>query len=62
MVGDPELLASLVDHTAGDVDPRKYFFRLFMTLRTTDHRYAEEINFAMWIGTGMWKGQKMIFE
>jgi Protein of unknown function (DUF3237) len=61
--GDAELLASLLDQTAGsEVDPRKYHFRMFMTLRTSDDRYAEDMNFTMWIGSGMWKANELVFE
>ncbi len=63
LCGEPELLVSLLEQTADEeVDPRQYLFRMFMTLHTADDRYAEDINFAMWIGSGMWKGPELIFE
>jgi hypothetical protein len=61
--GPSEILSELADPSISkDIDPRRYQFRTFITLRTTDERYVEEVNFSIWLGTGMWKGDELIFE
>lgn len=45
-----------------DIDPRKYVFRMFATIKSADKRYAEYVNCALWIGTGVWKGDELLVE
>ena len=62
-MGSQEILRILLDPLKNmRVDPRKYVFRMFMTLKTSDERYAEDLNFGVWVGSGMWRGDQMVFE
>ena len=45
-----------------DIDPRKYGFRMFSTIKTTDERYAEIVNCALWIASGVWHDDELIIE
>lgn len=61
--GSPEVLAALADPARADnVDPRSYSFRLFIRLETGDERYADKINYSMWIGSGMRKDREVIYD
>ncbi|KAK7962906.1 uncharacterized protein PG986_003731 [Apiospora aurea] len=44
------------------VDPRKYCYRVFITMRTTDARYAANANTGMWVGTCLWDVAKVVYE
>lgn len=57
------LPGSLDNILRGDVDDTKgYAFRMVMSLRTEDLRYAETVNLGLWIGSGVWKGDELIVE
>lgn len=43
-------------------DPQEYSFRLFINLETGDSRYADEINYGMWVGSGMTRDTEVIYE
>jgi hypothetical protein len=45
-----------------DVDPRRYCFRMFSTIKTTDKRYAEVVNCGLWIASGVWRDDELIIE
>ncbi|KAK8043366.1 hypothetical protein PG993_005796 [Apiospora rasikravindrae] len=47
---------------ARSIDPRKYCYRVFITMRTTDARYAAEVNTGMWVGTCLWDVAKVVYE
>ena len=53
---------SLEQVAAGDEDPSRYAFRMVMTLRTEDARYAERVNLGLWLGCGVWKGDELVIE
>lgn len=53
---------SLGKIAAGAEDPERYTFRMVMTLRTEDERYAERVNLGLWLGCGVWKGSELILE
>ena len=53
---------SLGKIAAGAEDPERYSFRMVMTLRTEDERYAERVNLGLWLGCGVWKGNELILE
>ncbi|KAI1401626.1 hypothetical protein F4819DRAFT_317757 [Hypoxylon fuscum] len=58
--GSSEVMKALQDpETAGQVDPRLYQYRVFITMKTSDERYAK-LNTAMWIGSCMWKGLEVV--
>lgn len=60
--GSSEVMKALQDpETAGQVDPRLYQYRVFITMKTSDERYAK-LNTAMWIGSCMWKGLEVVCE
>lgn len=48
--------------TAPRVDPRRYSCRMVITLKTTDERYAEKLNFGMWVGSCYWRGEEIVCE
>lgn len=61
--GPREVLEALGDPDRADgVDPRSYSFRLFIRLETGDERYADKINYGMWVGSGMRKDAEVIYE
>ncbi|KAF3054879.1 hypothetical protein GL218_07536 [Daldinia childiae] len=63
MTGPPELVKALQDPEASvSVDPRSCLFRVFVTMKTTDDRYAEKLNAGMWIGSCLWKGLEIIYD
>lgn len=53
---------SLPKITAGAEDAERYAFRMVMTLRTQDERYAERVNLGLWLGCGVWKGSELVLE
>lgn len=61
--GPKEVLEALADPERADsVDPSAYSFRLFIRLETGDERYADAVNYGMWIGSGMRKDREVIYE
>ncbi|KAI0385131.1 hypothetical protein F5Y04DRAFT_269065 [Hypomontagnella monticulosa] len=63
MTGPPELMKALQDpETARQVDARLCQFRVFMTMKTSDERYAEKLNTGMWIGGCLWRGLEVIID
>ncbi|KAJ2983930.1 hypothetical protein NQ176_g352 [Zarea fungicola] len=45
-----------------DIDPRRYNFRMFCTVRAADNRYSELLNCGLWIASGNWKGEELIID
>lgn len=45
-----------------DIDPRRYGFRMFATIKTADKRYAEIVNCGLWVASGAWRGEHLIIE
>ncbi|KAI0125313.1 hypothetical protein BJ170DRAFT_673576 [Xylariales sp. AK1849] len=61
--GPADIMQRLQDRTAAQtVDPRQYRHRILMTMSTSDSRYAEKVNFEMWVGTCLWRGSEVIYE
>jgi len=61
--GPAHVLEALADpKRAGSVDPREYSFRLFINLESGDERYADKINYGMWVGSGMRKDAEVIYD
>ncbi|KAK8123053.1 hypothetical protein PG984_011723 [Apiospora sp. TS-2023a] len=44
------------------VDPRMYRYRVFITMRTADARYADRVNTGMWVGTCLWDVAKVVYD
>ena len=61
--GPPEVLAALNNsETTGSVDPSTYKFRVFIGMETGDPKYAEKLNYGMWVGSGLSKSDEIIYE
>ncbi|KAL2104583.1 hypothetical protein VUR80DRAFT_10190 [Thermomyces stellatus] len=59
MAYEPDSLPKIA---AGTEDPERYAFRMVMTLRTEDERYAERVNLGLWLGCGVWKGRELVLD
>ncbi|KAI1392011.1 uncharacterized protein F4822DRAFT_112995 [Hypoxylon trugodes] len=62
MIGQPELVKALQDPGRSGVDPRSCRFRVFITMKTSDERYANKLNAGMWVGSCLWKGLEIIYD
>lgn len=61
--GPPELMQALQDpEKAESIDSRLIQYRVVLTMKTTDERYAEEVNFGLWVGSCLWRGSEVIYE
>jgi hypothetical protein len=61
--GFETIMKSLQDPTkAESIDPRQYRHRVMITMKTSDPRYAEKVNFELWVGTCLWRGSEVIYE
>ncbi|KAI0805016.1 hypothetical protein GGR55DRAFT_656708 [Xylaria sp. FL0064] len=61
--GAPELMRALQDpEKAASVDPRLIKYRVTLSMKTTDKRYAERVNFGLWIGSCLWRGSEVIYD
>ena len=47
---------------APPVDPAHYNCRVVFTMETTDERYAERLNFGLWVGSCVRKGDDVVCE
>ncbi|KAF7552899.1 hypothetical protein G7046_g7266 [Stylonectria norvegica] len=45
-----------------DIDPRRYGFRMFATIKTADKRYTEIVNCGLWVASGAWRGEHLIID
>ncbi|KAI8951779.1 hypothetical protein F4801DRAFT_262241 [Xylaria longipes] len=61
--GPPELMRALQDPEKADsVDARLIQHRVTLSMKTTDERYAEKVNFGLWIGSCLWRGSEVIYD
>ncbi|KAI0428357.1 hypothetical protein F5Y09DRAFT_313160 [Xylaria sp. FL1042] len=61
--GPPELMRALQDpEKAASVDPRLIKYRATLSMKTTDERYAEKVNFGLWIASCLWRGSEVIYD
>lgn len=60
--GPPEVLKMLRPGCQEGVDPRRYKFRFSMRMETDDQRYAEKVNFALWVGSGVKNEWEFVYE
>lgn len=44
------------------VDPRRYQFRVSLRMETADERYAEKVNFGLWVGSGVKNTCEFVYE
>ncbi|CCF46699.1 hypothetical protein CH063_15373 [Colletotrichum higginsianum] len=44
------------------VDPRRYCYRMAISLTTTDMRYVKKVGGALWVGTGMWDLNELVID
>lgn len=47
---------------ADSVDARLVQYRVTLSMKTTDERYAEKVNFGLWVGSCLWRGSEVIYE
>ncbi|KAF3002153.1 hypothetical protein E8E14_004334 [Neopestalotiopsis sp. 37M] len=50
------------DEQSRAIDPRQYRHRIVISMRTNDPRYAEKVNFEIWVGTCLWRGSELIYD
>ncbi|RYP48725.1 hypothetical protein DL768_005445 [Monosporascus sp. mg162] len=64
VTGPAEVVRALGDWDAEQADdhPPRYSCRVLVTMRTADERYAERLNFGMWVGSCVWKGADIVCE
>ncbi|KAI0595281.1 hypothetical protein F4775DRAFT_383122 [Biscogniauxia sp. FL1348] len=48
--------------SAASQDPRLCQYRVFISMKTTDERYAEKVNVGMWVGCCLWRGLDVVYE
>ncbi|KAJ8130006.1 hypothetical protein O1611_g3624 [Lasiodiplodia mahajangana] len=61
--GPPELMRALQDPEKADsVDARLIQYRVTLSMKTTDERYAEKVNFGLWVGSCLWRGSEVIYD
>ncbi|GAP86610.1 putative upf0311 protein [Rosellinia necatrix] len=61
--GPPELMRVLQDPERDDpVNARLIQYRAILSMKTTDERYAEKVNFGLWVGSCLWKGSEVIYD
>ncbi|RYP84855.1 hypothetical protein DL770_005148 [Monosporascus sp. CRB-9-2] len=64
VTGPAEVVRALGNRDAEQADhhPPRYSCRVLVTMRTADERYAEKLNFGMWVGGCVWKGADIVCE
>ncbi|KPM33873.1 hypothetical protein AK830_g12699 [Neonectria ditissima] len=61
--GPSDILDALLSpRSPKDIDPRRYGFRMFATIKTADKRYAEIVNCGLWVASGAWRGEHLVIE
>lgn len=60
--GPVELLKQMRPGCQEGVDPRRYQFRLSLKMETADERYAEKVNFGLWVGSGVKNTWEFVYE
>jgi hypothetical protein len=35
---------------------------MFLTIKTTDKRYADIVNCGLWVASGVWRGEELIID
>lgn len=61
--GPSDILDALLNpRNPKDIDPRRYGFRMFATIKTADKRYAEIVNCGLWVASGAWRGEHLVID
>ncbi|KAH8193498.1 hypothetical protein TruAng_012336 [Truncatella angustata] len=61
--GPDDIMTALKDTAQSlAIDPRQYRHRVVITMKTNDPRYAEKVNFELWVGTCLWRGSEVIYD
>ncbi|OBT89073.1 hypothetical protein VE02_01944 [Pseudogymnoascus sp. 03VT05] len=60
--GPLEVLKQLGPGCQEGMDPRRYMFRLSLRMETADERYAEKLNFGLWVGSGVKNEWEFVYE
>jgi hypothetical protein len=60
--GPLEVLKQLGPGCQEGSDPRRYMFRLSLRMETADERYAEKVNFGLWVGSGVKNEWEFVYE
>ncbi|KAH8721928.1 hypothetical protein BGZ61DRAFT_492369 [Ilyonectria robusta] len=61
--GPSDVLDALLSpRSPKDIDPRRYGFRMFATIKTADKRYAEIVNCGLWVASGAWRGEHLVID
>ncbi|KAI0118313.1 hypothetical protein GGR51DRAFT_545548 [Nemania sp. FL0031] len=61
--GPSELMRALQDpEKVESVDARLIQYRVTLSMKTTDERYAEKVNFGLWVGSCLWRGSEVIYD
>ena len=61
--GPCDILYSLLSpRSPKQIDPRKYGFRMFLTIKTADKRYAEIVNCGLWVASGVWRDEELLID
>ncbi|KAI0521025.1 hypothetical protein F5B22DRAFT_34734 [Xylaria bambusicola] len=61
--GPAEAMRALRDPgEAATIDPRQIQYRVSLSMKTTDERYAEKVNLGLWIGSCLWRGSEVIYD
>lgn len=61
--GSPDVMRALRDPEKADsVDARLVQYRVTLSMKTTDERYAEKVNFSLWVGSCLWRGSEVIYD
>ena len=66
LTGTPEVVEALGRKSGsapvGPADQAQYSCRVVFTMRTDDERYAERLNFGLWVGSCLCEGDVAICE
>ncbi|KAI1183212.1 hypothetical protein F5B17DRAFT_417011 [Nemania serpens] len=61
--GPPDVMRALRDPaTADSADASLVQYRVTLSMKTTDERYAEKVNFGLWVGSCLWRGSEVIYD
>ncbi|TQN65224.1 hypothetical protein CSHISOI_10183, partial [Colletotrichum shisoi] len=62
--GTPDVLRQTAGRTDDEarVDPRRYCYRMAISLTTTDTRYVKKVGGALWVGAAMWDLDELVID
>ncbi|RYP22689.1 hypothetical protein DL765_001539 [Monosporascus sp. GIB2] len=62
VTGPADILKALGDRDTEKAEATRYSCRVLITMKTADERYAERLNFGLWVGGCVWKGADIVCE